>query len=169
MAIASRRYIWKQIVRKRYCRPGTKTNLNIRTILPHGRHPMSVVKTCKPRAPLSRTTRTSVADNAHPCRVLRAPLSRTTRTYVADNAHFCYRSTSSVAQCCIATGIKGTSLPGYSIGIHLRHGHLYNCETIANAIPVRTVARGLCSMIRPLRTYEPCAHRRIWLIVLTQP
>lgn len=158
----SRRYIWKQIVRKRYCRPGTKMNLNIRTILPQGRRSLSVVKTRKQRAPLSHTVRTLVAHCAHLCCGQRTFLSRTTRTSATE-----VRLLSQ--QCCIATGTKGTSLPRMQHRNPPSPRTLYNCETITIAIPVRTIAYGLRSLIRPLRAYKPSAHRRIWLIEPTQP
>jgi hypothetical protein len=70
----SRMYIWKQIVRKRYCKPGTKTDLNIHTILPQGRRSLSVVKTDVMFAPPCR------AQHTQKHVFCRTSLSRTART-----------------------------------------------------------------------------------------
>ena len=156
----------------------------MRTILPQGRRPLSVVKTdvmfapCRAqRASLSRTTRIFVAHSAHFCRAQRAFLSRTARTsatearllshfFVAHSAHFCHRSTSSVATMLHHYWYKRYALTqdaAYEI-------HLHHCETITIAILVRIVACGLRSMIRPMCTQV--AHTwamSSWLIGPTRP
>ena len=108
----SRRHIWKQIVRKRYCKPGTKTDLNIRIILPQGRRSLSVVK-----------TNVMFAHSAHPCCALRTSLVRTARTSATEARLLSHHAASQLVQ-------KVCLTQDTACGIHLHH-----CETITIAIP----------------------------------
>ena len=144
LTYASRRYIWKQIVRKRHCKPGTKTNLNIRTILLQGRRPLSVVKTDVMFA--------HSAHSAHLCRAQRAHSCRGQRALLPQKHVFCR----AMLQRYWYKRYALTQDAAYEI-------HLHHCEIITTAIPVRTVAFGLrsivCAMRTPeLRTHGPCRH-----------